>query len=76
MRAIKTKIIFASLISLMAIVLGLVSGCATDGKISAIFFPKERAAKAADNVIDEIFGSPPAVVQPNTPTAKPESNKK
>jgi hypothetical protein len=68
MRAINIKIIFASLVT---IAISIISGCATDGKISAIFFPKERAAKAADNVIDEIFGAPPAAA-----TTKSESTKK
>lgn len=40
------------------------TGCATT---TTIFFPKERAAKAADNVIDEIFGVPPA---PSAATSK------
>lgn len=67
MRPSTTKTILASLI---AVSIGLLSGCATNGKISAIFFPKERATKAADNVIDEIFGATPAPAEVKTENTK------
>lgn len=63
------KILFATCCLLSALA---IAGCAAD---VSIFYPKSGAAKAADNVIDDIFGAPS---MQNTPLAKPsqESIKK
>ena len=61
------------LVTLAIAVAIMFAGCATD---VIIFFPKASATKAADNVIDDIFGAPaidpkPAPAPAPTPTALP-----
>jgi hypothetical protein len=49
----------AATLAMATLAAASMSGCAasnSNGKIIAIFFPKERAVKAADSVIDDIMG--------------------
>jgi ABC-type glycerol-3-phosphate transport system substrate-binding protein len=64
-RMMKQKIRLATFVMVGAIAL---AGCASD---VIIFYPKASATKAADNVIDDIFGAPAAPITAVAPVVPP-----
>ena len=58
---------------IVALAIANLTGCASS---TVIFFPRERAAKAVDNVIDEILGNAVTISPSSSDSGKPNGSTK